>query len=395
MGDVDNILLIGNGFDLAHGLPTSYGDFLYLMQNWDRFLGEYQYYRIHGKIDRYSEMKKYLDDKTLDDMNIQRLGKIIKSNSGAIYYQLCGAEIDGWIDFEREMYPVLDLFAQIFEAPYVIQDKEENSVHGTARISVSDIDQKNRNVTKLLPKYISDWNARFCFIDKEYATAQYGILKKKLLASLKSDLDEFIEALEIYLHEFVDNRALTALKQIAEIKADYVISFNYTLTERLYGVTDEDTHHIHGRIREHLSAGTNNMVLGVNERQNQNLDFIYFVKYFQRIQKKSGTEYKKHVPRRVRAQSGIVYRQPYQLHIYGHSLDSTDEDVIKYVIGDMDENGIFRLKANKVFIYYYNQADFEQKVINLIDLYGRSVVEAYMESGDFSFVPINDEMIML
>ncbi len=23
-----NILLIGNGFDLAHGLPTKYGDFL-------------------------------------------------------------------------------------------------------------------------------------------------------------------------------------------------------------------------------------------------------------------------------------------------------------------------------------------------------------------------------
>lgn len=365
------------------------------MQNWNQFIGEYQYYTLHGKIDQYSEMNKYLVDKTLDDMNIQRLGKIIKNNSWAIYYQLCGAEIDGWIDFEREMYPVLDLFAQIFEAPYVVRSKEENSVHGRARIKVSDIDQKSQNAAKLLPKYISDWDPHFYYVDQEYATVQYGILKKKLLASLKLELDEFIEALEIYLHEFVDHRALTGLKQIAEIKADYVISFNYTLTERLYGVSDEDTHHIHGRIRERLSAGMNNMVLGVNERQNQNLDFIYFVKYFQRIQKKSGTEYKKHVKRKMRAQSGIVYRQPYQLHIYGHSLDSTDEDVIKYAIGDMDENGNFRLKADKVFIYYYSQADFEQKVINLIDLYGRSVVEAYMESGEFLFVPISDELIAL
>ena len=28
-----NILMIGNGFDLAHGLPTKYGDFL-LFAKW-------------------------------------------------------------------------------------------------------------------------------------------------------------------------------------------------------------------------------------------------------------------------------------------------------------------------------------------------------------------------
>lgn len=28
-----NILIIGNGFDLAHGLPTKYGDFLIFVKN--------------------------------------------------------------------------------------------------------------------------------------------------------------------------------------------------------------------------------------------------------------------------------------------------------------------------------------------------------------------------
>lgn len=28
-----NILVIGNGFDLAHGLPTKYGDFLQVIRN--------------------------------------------------------------------------------------------------------------------------------------------------------------------------------------------------------------------------------------------------------------------------------------------------------------------------------------------------------------------------
>lgn len=34
---MNNVLLVGNGFDLAHGLPTKYGDFLCLIKNWAFF----------------------------------------------------------------------------------------------------------------------------------------------------------------------------------------------------------------------------------------------------------------------------------------------------------------------------------------------------------------------
>lgn len=33
-----NILLIGNGFDLAHGLPTNYNQFLFILKNWKDFI---------------------------------------------------------------------------------------------------------------------------------------------------------------------------------------------------------------------------------------------------------------------------------------------------------------------------------------------------------------------
>lgn len=39
---MNKVLLVGNGFDLAHGLLTSYGDFLYLMQNWNEFKKVYE-----------------------------------------------------------------------------------------------------------------------------------------------------------------------------------------------------------------------------------------------------------------------------------------------------------------------------------------------------------------
>ena len=35
---MNNILLVGNGFDLAHQLCTSYNDFLCIMKNWNLFL---------------------------------------------------------------------------------------------------------------------------------------------------------------------------------------------------------------------------------------------------------------------------------------------------------------------------------------------------------------------
>jgi len=86
-------------------------------------------------------------------------------------------------------------------------------------------------------------------------------------------------------------------------------------------------HHIHGNIREEKSIARSNMVLGVNERNEQSIDFIYFVKYFQRIQKHVGTMYKKFL-KKCDYNRRIATKEDYEVHIYGHSLDETDEDIL-------------------------------------------------------------------
>lgn len=40
-----NILIIGNGFDLFHKLPTRYTDFLTFAKNWDSFKEVYDSFR--------------------------------------------------------------------------------------------------------------------------------------------------------------------------------------------------------------------------------------------------------------------------------------------------------------------------------------------------------------
>ena len=131
--------------------------------------------------------------------------------------------------------------------------------------------------------------------------------------------------------------------------------------------------------------------MGLNEQREQKLDFIYFVKYFQRIQKATGVEYKQFVENYLTTVYGGTYREEFELYIYGHSLDETDEDILKFVIGDIDKNGNIRFKPEKIIIFYYDPTDYEQKVINLIKLFGRNIVEENMEKKMFDFVKIVDE----
>lgn len=324
----------------------------------------------------------------MDKQRIEQLGNIIKSNSWINYYSKCEAEIDGWIDFEKEIYPVIALFDFIFNYDYELEYNRDSAA--ILAIPLNRCSAKILKTADLWDKYI-DIGPQKLYLRSAYIANNYGILKKKILKNLRSEYDDFIIAFEIYLSEFVYKRDdIRLLKQIKEIDITTVISFNYTLTEKLYGLKEEDVHHIHGVIRNELSAIKNNMVMGVNEQDDSNMDFIYFVKYFQRIQKESGVKYKELIQKKTMDDN--VTHTDYILHIYGHSLDETDEDILKYVIGNKDASGKVKFKPKEVIIYYYDDADYEQKVINLIKLYGRSIVEEYMEKGFFNFIETIDEM---
>lgn len=412
---VNNVLLVGNGFDLAHGLLTKYEHFLYIMKKWDEFYVAYEnerkkdnrkekntdeqaIYQFFPELIKEFEkaMEKPIDKYVkyahgMDRNNINKLGSIIKTNSWIKYYCQCEAEINGWIDFEREIYPVIELLEFVFEADYIMIG-HGNSTLGDAHIDKSIFPPSLLRTARLWGKYFDTSISNSVCVKEPYATMQYGILKKKILEDLRKEFDEFIQAFELYLYEFVYKRDdVDILKQIKDIDITTVISFNYTLTEKLYGINEEDVHHIHGMLRNDLSIGKNNMVMGVKEQKEQNMAYIYFVKYFQRIQKASGIKYKELITRKTIDNN--VMHSDYILHIYGHSLDETDEDILKYVIGDKMESGKMNLKPKKVVIFYYNDVDYEQKVINLIKLYGRQMVEEYMEKGLFEFVEIIREKV--
>jgi hypothetical protein len=127
------------------------------------------------------------------------------------------------------------------------------------------------------------------------------------------------------------------------------------------------------------------MVLGFayeDEKQSmaENSDSIYFEKYFQRIQKKLGVLPEK----RFYASENISEINKVAVVIFfGHSMGISDGDVIKKIIEDL---------SKYVAIYYYDQVDYEEKVINLIKVLGKEKVLELVGDENIRFIKIwNDE----
>lgn len=385
--EYNKILLIGNGFDRAHNLQTSYGDLLFLMKNWDEFMKYFTNYRnrnLPKTIKRKFDHKYDINFNDLNEKNILKMNELINGNCWAQYFINCGADIDLWIDFEKEIYPVLEIFNNLLNEQF---DYRTGGVK---------LDNHNERLGSFFSRYYVLSNG-YIIPREMYIHTTYGICKKKILNDLKDEFMRFIEFVELYFGGFVEPicEKCEPINQIASIKADYVITFNYTHTEKIYGYDTSRVHHIHGEVRNDLKQKMNNMVLGVNDNIFQNNDFIYFLKYFQRIQKHCGIEYKNFImePNLFHTEESDNLYKEYVLYIYGHSLDISDRDVFYNVIGELDKNGNLGLKPRKVTIFYLNQEDYESKIINLINLYGRVCVEKCIDDGLFYLKEINNSKI--
>ena len=215
--EMDNkkILIVGNGFDLAHNLRTRYSDVLEVFKNWKSFYGSYR----NRKTD--TEFVEKIADNTqnalesYDSKNLEKLDKLIEKNSWIAYYSGCRAELDLWIDFERELVPVLDIFDFILSADINFED-------GSIKFERNSFFKFNC----FFSRYFTILNNKI-FVRNDYIDSNYGLKKKKLLRDLKNEFLEFIEALEIYFYEFVEKASdVHPISQISKIEPDYIISFN-------------------------------------------------------------------------------------------------------------------------------------------------------------------------
>lgn len=375
-----NILIIGNGFDLAHGLPTTYKDFL-------KFTDKFEEYRLgnedgdellqddDGSSDYFFNLFGNKANKNVRDL-IQELSALIKNNVWIKYFKnLCENRTeqgkDGWIDFESEI-------------SHIIQTLDSASHTIAEQVAQG---QKNGKMTQyqysiLRPVIGQKWSSeKYDSISFENKVIRY---KKELLLK---DLNKLIRCLEIYLSDYVSN--LRVDKLLPDIKKlpfiNKVLSFNYTSTyENYYSEFPYEIDYTHGKAAIENTMDTNNMVLGIDEylkgdEKNENTEFIEFKKYFQRIHKETGSLYKlwlnkmeeqeqiKEITSVQKDNDGTIsyveeYATCHNVFFFGHSLDVTDRDIIReFILADRVQTTIF----------YVDRTDYGKKITNLVKVIGQ------------------------
>ena len=235
-------------------------------------------------------------------------------------------------------------------------------------------DTREENFTEQIhDKYIK--NA--LFTKKVAWTASY----KEVIDVIRDDLIIMIRCLEIYMERFInrsisDNIVNVRSEDIEEYNINKVLSFNYTKTfELLYGIGKKiEYDYIHGKADISNTIETNNMVLGINEflpedRKNIDLKFIEFKKYYQRIYKETGCNYRRWLDEieelNEQFDNQLIKKREHPVHnvyIYGHSLDVTDGDVLRSLI----------LTRNVyTTIFYHNKEAMGKEIANLVRIIGQ------------------------
>lgn len=408
-----NILVIGNGFDLAHELPTKYTDFLEfcrrvfpIYENAEgrgidlyqrEFLFDWDFKNEIKEVLKkaYESRRKITVERNVlqiqtDYPRLDELYSIIEGNYWIEYFLQCNMyQKENWIDFEKEI-------------SNVIQPLEEDMHESDRTIDDYIMNLSNKFLCQIYSKYT-------------YAVRSMNILTsgkcesitfKKIRNRLLNDLNKLIRALEIYLTEYVNkikcSKESPDIRKIFEERDEQgkiksfistkILNFNYTDTFKKVYKINFDIDFIHGKADINNTIDTNNMVLGIDEylgkkKRNEQVEFIAFKKFYQRIHKETGCKYKEWVDtikeefidyrtelEKIKTEKNIMslkvainklkeqYLNKHHVYIFGHSLDVTDKDILRDLI--LNDNV-------HTTIYYHNKDAMGQQIANLVKVIGQ------------------------
>lgn len=338
-----DILVIGNGFDLAHGLKTTYKDFLTNCRN--------------------NENQSFNEE-------------FCKTNLWLRHFIKKQNEIGNtWIDLEKEIYRVITKI-------YKFRNWNGNNKNSGHLLKI------NRSINEFnldeIYSYINqDYLNKDCknkgytldiYKDSKHYFYAYFESFKGFINFLYDQLREFTNVFSNYLNNDVLSLLPTNSPYSLSLSNNnhlYVLSFNYTDTcERLYGkMFSFRSYYVHGNIG--CKNGCN-LVLGTysfdNKPQNGNprsaipYEFNVFRKHNQRH--KYGTiEAYQELLKELTDHRKVI--KPV-FHVIGHSLDETDKNILKH---------LFLINKNAIINIYYHDEEAQERLINNItDIIGEEEV---------------------
>lgn len=393
---MNRIILIGNGFDLAHGLKTGYEDFInWYWEQWGQKLRSYSgkvaedmfcSFRLKEDIGlagwylvwsyRYQILLKQYSNRELAEIAINDKEMCDFKTLCVFFSRICKAiKSKGWVDIENEYYNLL---------------KESVSHSECAKCSYIEINNQLEKLLQLLTQYLgslpydkvspyeplrtliyepmriddisikglnhfyehcNNWakQDRLSWYDQ---MTRYGI-KDGQASILRVEIDEFLE-------KFVDRSLGTPFitdyskfpHQFLRPNNTLLLSFNYTNLSDLYESNGlGSTIHIHGNLDSPSS-----MIFGYGDELDEE---------YKDLLKRSDNECLKNI-KSIRYLESSNYRKllqfiestPYQVYIMGHSCGNSDRTLLNTLF---EHRNCVSIKP-----YYYQKEDGSDNYMEIV-----------------------------
>jgi hypothetical protein len=377
---MNKLILVGNGFDLAHGLPTSYKDFL--NDFWRNFEINHQKPEIKNLIetnDSYngyfnyaSNSIKYFDDLILNlelycksDGYIfdkkhytarDKLTNILKFKN--TFFEIINSKnsIDNWVDIENEYYLQLKKISKLKFGSFSEEETKKTRKEKLIKLNHEFVGVENLLIKYLREKILQKFNIEKTTTINEFLE-MYKIFKPNSSLNNNEWIDrDFVTTednehlFKIYDKEKKDNKVYCE---------SYIVDFNYTGSSYLYfwetdgsSMENSNVNTIHGEI----DAKGFKPVFGFGDEMDEdyqlieNLDDNEYLKFFKSFQYFQNTCY-----------DGIlkfVDNEKFQAVILGHSCGLSDR-VLLNTIFEHDN-------CRSIKIYYHLKEDGSDNYLDIV-----------------------------
>ena len=356
--DFLHVLIIGNGFDLAHGLETRYTDFLDSCNNCNS--SWFYYFQSYVLVNE-----------------IKKIDETIKTNtiSNERY----------WYDFEEEIYNIVKNRFRVKALNKSIQDlltePHPFDPNPTVRLTPSSsaahaLCSKKKIKPEELVSILSNFRLRTSDLQQTSNTIQ---VIKTLDSQLKDGfVKEFVEYLSKQIEKLTqDPKPHFCLKKLKGGNTNFqkhtlwVLNFNYTPTfQKLYEPTltksGIQVHHCH----IHGALGEGNLVLGCQSfTPDDKIDPAWnvFTKHHQRHRYGTIEKYQE-LLKELRHFKGEV-----AFHIIGHSLARADHAILKHALCSSRNTAV---QDSFISVYYHDEEAHLRLINNITDMIGEEAVMA-------------------
>ncbi len=349
---MNRLIIIGNGFDLAHGLPTSYGHFIddYWNNVIKKLTIDFQYKDElfeakafvlqfnHLAKNRWEEVKKY--ENIFSFLNDYNDTKFFFKNE--LFRIICNqTSLQNWVDIENIYYDILKEKAKgshrKFDYPWDVKKLNE------------ELEQvKNLLIIYLNKKVVNEYNFDFCKIKNIDWIKIYNCLKPISIFSNEENV----------LKLFINSEDVKEIKEHFEkekkeelVNNLYFLNFNYTPLANIYCELLNKDERIIGRINFIHGSIENNQENKINFGFGDEMDDDYkiienindneYLRNFKSFQYLQNSNYSKLL--------SYIDSDKFQVLIIGHSCGLSDRTLLNTIF---EHNNCRSIK-----VFYHQKED--------------------------------------